>query len=232
MTITLERLILDPGQHAPGGDCLCLLEACAAYAGEPHTNRPRCVDPVLTQVGISFNDYLDDLWRQELIPLIPKMVTTAGDNMTAPRALATVRWGVVALGSYVFEVIGDRERSRLLAKLVSALHLDPHAEAWSDAAELLEDGRGNADHLQGEWAERGQPALVSKYRDAHTVFDELLRAVTELEHPLRPDALYTHAAARVPIAIGSVLWIDLMPLQGMMVNFFSSIVTRQPKDYR
>lgn len=224
MTIALERLILDTGQHAPGGYCLCLLEACAAFAGEPHTNRPRCVDPVLTEIGISFNDHLDDLWRQELVPLIPRMVQTGGDQLTALRSMATVRWGVSALGSYMFEQLGDREHSRRMAKLVASITLDPRADGWDLAAELLELGRHNADWHYGQWTDRGQPALVAKYGDAHTVFDELLRAVSEIVD-WRPDGSIERSANRVAIAIGSTLWVDLMPLQGMMVNFFSSIIT-------
>lgn len=223
-TIRLERLILDAGQHPAGGDCLCLLEACAAFAGEPHGNRPKCVDPVLTELGISFNDHLDDLWRQELVPLIPRMVQTGGDQLTALRSMATVRWAVSALGSYMFEQLNDRDHSRRAAKSVARIKLDPRSDGWGAAAELLDLGQHNADWHYGQWVERGEPALVAKYGDVRTVFSELLRAVSEIVE-WRPDGSIDRAANRVAIAIGSTLWIDLMPLQGLMVNFYSSIVT-------
>lgn len=207
MTIALDHLHLAAGAHPENKDCLCLLEACARYAGEPHTAHPACVDPVLTQVGIAFNDHLDDAWRQMLIPHIPAMCATAGDGRAELRALTVVRWAVSVLGGYAYEVIGDREHSRQLFKMISEIPLSGHRDRWAPALELL----GQMGAIEGMWGNR--------YSDACVVTTELSRAVQ------RVDYSWQDAVARITGIFSSVLYINFTALQGLMVDFYGSIVT-------
>lgn len=67
------------GHHAPADGTLgeaCLLEAVAYVAGEPWSDRPRCVCPVLAAFGRRWNDTLNDEDRQMLLPYIPRLVGT------------------------------------------------------------------------------------------------------------------------------------------------------------
>lgn len=87
MTLDLETLHLAKGGHDNPDDGLCLLEAAAFLAGEPHTDHPACVSPVLGVFGRELNDRLDDTKRQQLKPLIPKLPGTAGvghDDLKPP----------------------------------------------------------------------------------------------------------------------------------------------------
>jgi hypothetical protein len=67
---------LEHGGHGSPSDGLCLLEAAAYVAGEPHSDHPQCVCPVLGAYGRALNDTLGDDDRQRLRPLIVKLLNT------------------------------------------------------------------------------------------------------------------------------------------------------------
>src|SRR4051812_4805048 len=73
---TLDALELENGSHAAREKGVCLMEAVAWFANEPHSDRPKCACPVLTSFGISLNDRFSAEERQLLKPLIPKLVGT------------------------------------------------------------------------------------------------------------------------------------------------------------
>jgi hypothetical protein len=54
------------------------MEAVSWFAREPHSDRPKCADSVLTNFGMKLNDRFTDDERQLLRPLIPLLVGTAG----------------------------------------------------------------------------------------------------------------------------------------------------------
>ena len=78
-TLDLDTLTLAKGGHETRAGGVCLTEAVAWFAGEPHSAYPACVSPVLAAFGRTWNDRLDDAERQRLVPLIPRLVGTAGD---------------------------------------------------------------------------------------------------------------------------------------------------------
>jgi hypothetical protein len=73
--LNLDALELEEGNHQPDSG-LCLLEA----AGEEHTDHPACASRILGAFGRSLNDALPDAKRQQLKPLIPQIIDTAGDG--------------------------------------------------------------------------------------------------------------------------------------------------------
>lgn len=91
-TMQLDTLHLAKGGHDTPDDGLCLLEAVAMFAGEDHTDQPRCVSPVLRTYGIRLNDVLPDDRRQQLKPLIPRLVGTAGDGLDETRSYLALDW--------------------------------------------------------------------------------------------------------------------------------------------
>ncbi|MFF0250640.1 hypothetical protein [Streptosporangium sandarakinum] len=90
--IDLAAVTLTPGDHSTREDGVCLLEAAAWIAGEPHSDEPRCVSPVLTTYGRQLNDALPDDKRQLLRPLIPLMIGTAGDGRDEARSYLALDW--------------------------------------------------------------------------------------------------------------------------------------------
>ena len=85
------RLRLEDGSHRPD-EGVCLMEAVAWLAREPHTDHPDCTCPVLGAVGRSLNDCLDVERRQRLKPVIPALVGTAGDGHAEARGFMAMDW--------------------------------------------------------------------------------------------------------------------------------------------
>ena len=75
-TLDLDQLVLARGAHHDRSNGLCVMEAAAWLAGEPHTDNPDCVSPAIGVFLRSWNDQLDDTDRQMLKPLIPRVVGT------------------------------------------------------------------------------------------------------------------------------------------------------------
>lgn len=88
----LPLTYLNVGNHRSPEIGTCLLEAVAYVAGEPHSAHPRCACPVLCAFGRSINDVLPDDKRQRLIPLVPRIVGTAGDGHQQGRGLMAADW--------------------------------------------------------------------------------------------------------------------------------------------
>jgi hypothetical protein len=126
MTIIEDRInqpiTLKSGAHSPDSGEMCLLEAVAWIAGEPWTDRPECVDPVLGAFGRSWNDSLNDEDRDRLLlPFLPRLVgTRSTPDARDRRAFMAADWAV-----RVFTPAWLR-----LAKL------DEHAEALEGLPEL------------------------------------------------------------------------------------------------
>ena len=100
MTIIEERLqepiTLSAGSHHPDSGETCLLEAVAWIAGEPWSDHPVCVCPVLAAFGRAWNDGLGDEARNRL--LLPFLTRLVGTRSTAEiqerRAFMAVDWSV------------------------------------------------------------------------------------------------------------------------------------------
>jgi hypothetical protein len=84
-TFDLETLKLTTGSHEDREAGLCIMEAVAWFANEPHSDHPQCACPVLTRFGIWLNDSFDDEQRHQLKPLIPRLVGTRDEAMEQMR---------------------------------------------------------------------------------------------------------------------------------------------------
>jgi hypothetical protein len=81
MTIIEERvaqpITLAKGAHSSSDGEMCLLEAAAWIAGEPWSDHPACVCPVIATFGRTWNDNLNDDDRNRLLaPYVTKIVGT------------------------------------------------------------------------------------------------------------------------------------------------------------
>ena len=88
----LGSITLGKGSHSSWEDGACLLEAASYIAGEPFSDHPTCVSPVLTAYGISLNDAWSDEQRQKLTPFIPRMIGTADDGQDEARSYLALDW--------------------------------------------------------------------------------------------------------------------------------------------
>jgi hypothetical protein len=86
---------LDTGAHDPTDGKMCVMEAVAYVAGEPWSDHPQCVSPVIAKFLRTWNDDLSDAETRTrlLAPLIPDVIgtrTTDADEET--RAWLATDW--------------------------------------------------------------------------------------------------------------------------------------------
>jgi hypothetical protein len=80
------------GTHATPEDGRCAMEWVSYLAGEPHSDQPECVSPVLRAFCVALNDGLDDAPRQRLRLYLARTIGTAGDGLDEWRAWISMDW--------------------------------------------------------------------------------------------------------------------------------------------
>jgi hypothetical protein len=69
------------------------MEVASMLAGEPFTDEPRCVCPVIAEFLRTYNDQVDDVRRRDLLPYASLAVDTRADGRTERRrANACLDW--------------------------------------------------------------------------------------------------------------------------------------------
>jgi hypothetical protein len=76
--ISLKTVRLSKGDNKADDSKVCALEAAAWLAGEPHSDRPQCVCPLIAAFVRSFNDELTYHPRQKLVAYLPRMIQSRG----------------------------------------------------------------------------------------------------------------------------------------------------------
>jgi hypothetical protein len=88
-----QTVRLSQGKHRDPDHGACVMELSSMLAGEPFTDRPRCVDPVIAGFLRTYNDGIDDRRRQDLLPFASEVVgTRATAGVQAERARMCLRW--------------------------------------------------------------------------------------------------------------------------------------------
>ena len=80
------------GTHASPDDGRCAMEWVSHLAGEPHSDAPACVSPVLRAFCTALNDSLDDAPRQRLRPYLTRTIGTAHDGLDEARSWMCMDW--------------------------------------------------------------------------------------------------------------------------------------------
>ncbi|WP_134119309.1 hypothetical protein [Kribbella kalugense] len=97
----------------------CVMELVSRLAGEPWTDRPASVHPVLSAVARAAHDHSSPAGRRELLPLAPQFMNTSAAGFEhSARLVALCVSTALASG----ELTGD-ELHRLAAAHRTALHL-------------------------------------------------------------------------------------------------------------
>jgi hypothetical protein len=84
--------ILSYGTHARPEDGRCAMEWVSHLAGEPHSDEPACVSPVLRAMCIALNDGLEHEPRQRLRPYLARTIGTADDGLDTQRGWIAMDW--------------------------------------------------------------------------------------------------------------------------------------------
>ena len=95
MVISHQTVRLERGGHASPDRGMCVMELASVLAGEPFSDHPRAVCPVIASVLRAYNDRVDDERRQRLIPYAAEVVgTDAGREVRRLRAVRCAAWAV------------------------------------------------------------------------------------------------------------------------------------------
>ena len=158
--IDLDTLTLDKGLHGAREEGVCIMEAVAWWADEPHSDSPACVSPVLAAFGRSWNDGLPDDRRQELRRYIPLLAGTAGDEAADERrAWMALDWLIRVHTPAWLRLAGlteQAERLEALPELTGGAQvpsIKPMLEAVRQDATAAGDAAGDA-----AWAAAGDAA--------------------------------------------------------------------------
>jgi len=90
----IKNITINPGSHSSPEEGHCLLEVVAMLSGEEFSDKPHCVDPVLREFGISWNDGMrSDEEREQLKQYIPRLVgTNKGRELSEIRSWMALDW--------------------------------------------------------------------------------------------------------------------------------------------
>jgi len=111
---TSDPVRLHPGRHTGQSGQLCLLEAAAVLAGEPLTDHPVCVSPIVCTLGIRLNDLGTHRQRQTLTRFLPHLVVTAGDGKEDARRWVALDFSLRTVWPRWVDRLGMREEAAAL----------------------------------------------------------------------------------------------------------------------
>lgn len=80
MLASHQTVRLSRGMHRSAQEGACVMELASMLAGEPFSDRPRSVCPVIGAFLRIYNDRLDDDRRQDLYPYAAKVVGSAASE--------------------------------------------------------------------------------------------------------------------------------------------------------
>jgi hypothetical protein len=136
----IERVTLESGAHEPDGK-YCVMELAAFLAGEPWSDRPKCVSSVIGAFLRSWNDNLNRESRQMLKPYALSVLNTAGnDEHEEIRAWMATDWLARQCVPAFLRVAGltahaeNLESLPALTDTLTAQSAQPHLDAARDAA--------------------------------------------------------------------------------------------------
>jgi hypothetical protein len=154
--VTHQTIKLSKGKHSSPDDGACVMELASMLAGEPFSDHPGCVCPVIGSFLRAYNDSVDDARREDLYAYAATVVgSRAGTEIQHARAerllewasqLRQRRWPRSALPARV-RAVGLKRRPPLDSIGAHAIHAigrhsdDTHAQVLSLIDELLAIGR-------------------------------------------------------------------------------------------
>jgi hypothetical protein len=123
-----QTVRLSQGKHRDPDHGACVMELASMLAGEPFSDRPRCVDPVIAGFLRTYNDGIDDRRRQDLYPLAAEVVESRTvPSIQAERARLCLQWAQRRYGT----------GRRGVRKLLPRRPLLPDGRLGDDAAGTL-----------------------------------------------------------------------------------------------
>jgi hypothetical protein len=173
---------LEPGSHRSPHDGVCIVELASMIGGEPFTDRPDCVCPVIAGFLRSWNDRAGYSDRQRLRPYAERVVGTGGfRRISRIRRDLCLRWAGADTDrgpvSRVVDRLVMRMRIAWAVGLLPAFRLNEGAGAYAAQVCFASGGAGEAFALLDRMLEvGGAPEPLTRPRlPGHWVPGELDR---------------------------------------------------------
>jgi hypothetical protein len=100
-----QTIRLIRGRHSSPERGACVMEVASMLAGEPFTDEPHCVCPVIAEFLRTYNDQVDDRRRQDLFEYASLVVGTRADARTERRrADVCLDWWLAASSPRRFQL--------------------------------------------------------------------------------------------------------------------------------
>lgn len=176
--VNLEELQLAHGSHKRRDDGMCVMEAVAWFAGQPHSDQPPCASPVIAQFAMGLNDNWDNHERQQLVPLIPLIVNTRDDNDQI-RGLMAADWLIRTYTPAWLRLAGLTKEADVIAGL-------PEITDWSMLAEAMKPLEAAKRSAAAAWAAAGAAARAAARAAAGAAAGDVLQPTVD---ELRASAL-------------------------------------------
>ena len=91
--VTHQTVRLGRGKHASPAEGACVMELASMLAGEPFSDHPISVCPVIGSFLRAYNDSIDDEHRQDLYPYAAKVVgSRASEEVRERRTQRLAEW--------------------------------------------------------------------------------------------------------------------------------------------
>lgn len=177
--VSHQTIKLSKGKHASPDDGACVMELASMLAGEPFSDHPAAVCPVIGSFVRAYNDSIDETRRQDLYSYAARVVGSR-------TSISVQRDRAERLADWAFEMQRRQWTSRYLplARLRMAnLRRQPSA------------------HAVGTYAVRAIPKHTdATHAEALALLDELLAMGAPSRPASAPDAAETVPAALYPVA--------------------------------
>jgi hypothetical protein len=153
--------ILAYGTHASPQDGRCAMEWVSYLAGEPHSDQPTCVSPVLRAMCIALNDGLDQEPRQRLRPYLTRTIGTAEDDLDTWRGWLAMDWLVRTYTPAWLRLAGLTDSAGRLECVAEVTDGDRLASALEELESARRDARSARAKAFGSGLPTGWAAAVA-----------------------------------------------------------------------
>ena len=229
MKRTLTGVSLRPGCHETREEGVCAMEAAAWLAGEPHSDKPKCVSLMISRFMRSWNDALPNNADRDrlLLPLIPRILNTAtGLDDDRTRSYLAMDWLVRVCTVSWLEVSASLEP---YAQSLSGCEPIVSAATFSTAEPLIAAARSAARAAVEDAA--GDAVWSAARAAARSAVEDAARAAAR---SAAEDAAWDAArvaardAARVAVwaAASGAAWESLRPTVARLQKSAADLVTR------
>jgi hypothetical protein len=175
--LELDTLTLAAGSHAETQDAMCVMEAAAYVAGEPWSDHPQCVSPVIAAFLRRWNDDLNDADRQMLRPYIPRVIgTNTGEKDDETRAWLVTDWMVREYLPAWLDAANLKDQ----ADAVRSLPPVTAADAWKAARETVGGaGKKSAAARDAAWAAARDAAWAAAWDAARKTLQPTVEGIQQ-----------------------------------------------------